>query len=112
MEVVHDRLRTVFPTVDTKKRLVSASEMLLAFDECRINIIIAFQGCAMHLSFFDGKKRDLPTPGIEPGPPAWKAEILTTRPRRIESEYSPEMPHQGFEDLCRSYRPGNSILVE
>ena len=25
-------------------------------------------------------KKQVPTPGIEPGPPAWKAGILTTRP--------------------------------
>ena len=25
-------------------------------------------------------QKNLPTPGIEPGPPAWKARILTTRP--------------------------------
>jgi hypothetical protein len=24
--------------------------------------------------------KNFPTPGIEPGPPAWKAGILTTRP--------------------------------
>ena len=25
-------------------------------------------------------EENIPTPGIEPGPPAWKAGILTTRP--------------------------------
>ncbi len=28
-------------------------------------------------------KKSFPTPGIEPGPPAWKARILTTRPYGI-----------------------------
>ena len=33
------------------------------------------------------KKNSFPTPGIEPGPPAWKAGILTTRPYgRAESD--------------------------
>ena len=31
-------------------------------------------------------KKQVPTPGIEPGPPAWKAGILTTRPYGIGGE--------------------------
>ena len=63
--------------------------------------------------FYAEKKREIPTPGIEPGPPAWKAEILTTRPRRIHWIYVYILVRLGYSGtLIETTSSSSSALVE